>query len=343
MSDRRLHWGILGTGNIASQFAAGLTRAQRGRVVAVGSRAAESAQAFAARFGLTPHASYDALLRDPAVEALYLSLPNSMHHEWTLKALHAGKHVLCEKPFALTEAQGRECFELAGQRKLTLVEAFMYRSHPQTHALLRHIAAGDIGRVKLLRASFCFRTTKPQGNIRFNASLAGGALLDVGCYCIDLARLVLGEEPATLHVASHFHDSGVDDLSVGSLTFPSGAALSFACGMLLHTDNALLIGGDEGYLHVPVPWKPPEAGAVYTLAQMPAPRMDSPARGAPPRRETFTINAGKPLYALEADDFAATVLDGTPPRVPARDTLANLRILEQLRRQAGIPAPTDGA
>ena len=332
-----LHWGILGTGNIAAQFAEGVAGSERCRVVSVGSRTDRTARAFADRFGLgsTP-GNYAHVLADPAVQAVYVSLPNSMHHEWTLRALRAGKHVLCEKPIATSVAQAREMFDAAREEGLVLVEAFMYRSHPQTRAVLEHIHAGTIGTVKLIKASFCFRTRKPEANIRFRRDLGGGALLDVGCYCVDFSRLMIREEPASVHVTAHVHESGVDDLAAGTLTFPSGAVASFTCGMMVHTDNSAFVCGDEGYIHVPVPWKPPVRGATHTVARMMPPKMDGALKAPGPQRTTHSVDAAKPLYALEADDFAAAVQDGAAPAVSRDDSLATMRVLEELRRQAGV-------
>ncbi|MGH7213542.1 MAG: Gfo/Idh/MocA family protein, partial [Tepidisphaeraceae bacterium] len=162
-----LRWGILGTGNIARQFAAGVRTSSRGALAAVGSRARESADAFARTYEIpSSHAGYDALLRDASVDAVYNSLPNSMHHEWTIRALRAGKHVLCEKPFATNLAQSQEMFDVARTAGKVLVEAFMYRSHPLTLAVKRAVDDGAIGRLQLIRTSFCYRTSRIAGNIR---------------------------------------------------------------------------------------------------------------------------------------------------------------------------------
>src|SRR5688572_23018537 len=185
MNDR-LAWGILGTGNIARQFATGVNASKRGRLVAVGSRDAAKAATFAAAHRIpTACGSYEELIRRPDADAVYNSLPNSLHHEWTIRALRAGKHVLCEKPFASNLAQAQEMFDVAKASGKLAVEAFMYRSHPQTRAALMFIAGGEIGEVKLIRASFCFRTSRIAGNIRFDPALAGGAVMDVGCYCVS--------------------------------------------------------------------------------------------------------------------------------------------------------------
>jgi predicted dehydrogenase len=338
MSDR-LRWGIIGTGNIARQFVEGINKTgRRSAVIAIGSRSAESAQQFAGTHNIAAaHPSYDALVADPNVQAIYNSTPNSLHHEWTIKALKAGKHVLCEKPFALTRSQSAEMFEVAKTNKKVLVEAFMYRSHPLTHAVIDSVRAGEIGDVRLIRTSFCYKTGRVDGNVRFERKLGGGGLMDVGCYCINFSRLIAREEPVEIHASAHMHERGVDDVVTATLKFPSGIVASFTCGMTVHSDNAAYICGDEGFIEIPIPWKPPPKQAAYTVARSTPPKMDI-AAGANPRppRETRFVDADSELYAIEADDFAAAVLDGKPLALTESDTLGNMAVLDEIRRQIGM-------
>jgi predicted dehydrogenase len=334
MTDR-LRFGILGTGNIANQFAAGVAGSTRCAVAAVGSRREDSAQAFAQKHGIaTPHASYDALLADEDVEAVYVSLPNSLHHAWTLKALAAGKHVLCEKPMSADAAEAEAMFDAAEKSGKLLVEAFMYRSHPLTDAYVEAIRAGRIGNVRLIRTSFCYHARKTEGNVRFSTELAGGALMDIGCYCLNLSRLIAGVEPEAAHATGTLHGSGVDQFAAGTLAFPNGITASFACGMNLQANNAAHICGDGGWIEVPIPWKPPENGAQWMLDGQTPPKQDG--GGAKPGRQTHTVDAEVPLFGLEADDFAAAVRDGAPVRVSRADTLGNMRLLDALRGQVGV-------
>jgi len=334
-----LNWGILGTGNIARQFAAGMNSSRRGRIVAVGSRSHDAAWQFAGQFAIpAAHGSYEALLADRNVQAVYVSLPNSMHHEWTIRALRAGKHVLCEKPFAVNAAQAEEMFDVARRSGRVLVEAFMYLSHPQTQSILDTVARGDIGQVKIIRTSFCYRTTRIQGNIRFSPELAGGAMMDVGCYCLSFCRLVAGAEPDRVLSAGKLHASGVDEWAAGTLGFPNGVLATFVCGMTVQADNTASICGSDGYIEIGWPWKPQRL-ASYTIGHSIPPRQDArPGHSAAsPPRQQFTVGAKAELYALEADDFAATVRDGAPPAVTAEHTLGNMRVLDQIRRQIGLP------
>lgn len=331
-----LAWGIMGTGNIAGQFAQGVAASKRGRIVAVGSRSEQSVNAFAQKHQIpAAHGSYEALLADPAVEAVYISLPNSLHKRWTIAAVEAGKHVLCEKPMAATRDEAQAMFDAAERAGRVLVEAFMYKSHPMMQRVVEHVHAGDIGQLKLIRASFCFNMTAWQGNVRFDPSLAGGGLMDVGCYCVSLSRWLAQAEPTAVHCSAHLHESGVDDYAAGTLTFPGGVVSSFACGMTLHLDNTLLISGSEGYISVPIPWKPPLAKATYTLQGMPAAKSDTSGK-RPMGREVFEIDSDVPLFGLEADDFAATVAGERSPVITKADTLGNMAVLDELRKQAGL-------
>ncbi|CAA9424570.1 MAG: Putative oxidoreductase [uncultured Phycisphaerae bacterium] len=335
--ERRLRWGILGTGNIARQFAAGVGASARGRVTAVGSRDRASAEAFARKF--EPAATvggYDDVVSSPDVDAVYVSLPNNLHHEWTIRALRAGKHVLCEKPFAVNEAQAREMFDAATRAGRVAVEAFMYRSHPQTRAVLDAIRGGAVGPLRLIRTSFCFHTSKVDGNIRFQPALAGGGIMDVGCYCVNFARLVAGAEPLAVHAVARLHPSGVDDLAAGTLTFPGGVVASFTCGMSAQADNAAHVCGTNGYVEVPVPWKPAVEGSRFSVVRQTPPLMDGVARPSAPPRRVVEVPGGRNLYAYEADDFAAAARDGRAPAVSAADTIGNMRVLDELRRQAGL-------
>ena len=335
--NQTLRWGILGTGNIARQFAAGLGTSDRTAVAAVGSRTKEAAEAFAANHRVpVAYGSYAEIVRDASVDAVYVSLPNSMHHEWTIAALRAGKHVLCEKPLASDAGEAEEMFDVARRAGKVLVEAFMYRSHPLTHAVIGAVRGGEIGTLKLIRTSFCFRTTREQGNIRFDASLAGGALMDIGCYCLNFSRLFAGAEPTAAHAIGTLHASGVDESAAGVLSFPGGVSASFTCGMTVQADNAAYVCGTEGFVEVPVPWKPPR-DAEYSVVRGTPPKMDGPAKApAPPPRQTRRVSTPKDLYALEADDFAAGVLDGAPPRISRADSVGNMKLLDELRRQVGV-------
>lgn len=339
-----LRFGILSTGNIATQFAKGINAGTTRSVAsAVGSRSLDSAKAFADTHRIpAAHGSYDDLINDPTVDAVYNALPNLHHKEWTLKALAAGKHVLCEKPMGMNSAEAREMFAAARSSGKLLVEAFMYRTHPQTQAVLQAVRDGKIGNVKTLRATFCYRTSKIQGNTRFDRSLGGGAAMDIGCYCLDLFRQVTGEMPAPggIHAFGRLVDStdgGKIDVSASAvLQYPSGITATMTCAMDTQASNLAQICGDEGYIEVPVPWKPGIDEPTWMLRTMPKPKQDGKGAGTGESVQTFTNAAGKTMYGLEADAFAESVLDGVPPFMPEADSIALAEVLDEVRRQIGL-------
>lgn len=320
----RLRWGILGTGNIACQFAAGLNASRRGRLVAIGSRNRETAEVFARRFSVPcAYGSYEELLADPAIDVVYNSLPNSLHHPWTVAALRAGKHVLCEKPLAMDAAEAEEMFDVARSSGRLLMEAFMYRCHPQTLAVLEAVRKGVIGELRLLRTSFCFNLNRTAGNVRLVRELGGGALMDIGCYCVNFSRALAGAEPAQVQAAAHRNAASVDDLVAGSMVFPSGMVASFTCGINVQADNTAWLYGTEGSIEIPVPWKPLPGQARYIVR-----RPDATV-------EICRQESGE-QYGNEADAFAASVLDGRSLPVSPEDSLGNMRVLDEMRRQIGL-------
>ena len=230
-----LRIGILSTANIGRHFAHAVKESTVVDVAAVASRNLDAVQGFAERNAI-PRAlgSYEALLADPGIEAIYNPLPNTMHAEWSIRALEAGKHVLCEKPIAVTAEDARAMFAAAKRTRLHLVEAFPYRAQPQTQALAKLIRSGEIGRPRIIQACFGFPVANP-ANIRLNPDLGGGALLDAGSYPVSLIRLLAGEMPSRVSASATWTESGVDGTLIANLEFPSGllgqAACSFGTGI----------------------------------------------------------------------------------------------------------------
>ncbi|MEM8783638.1 MAG: Gfo/Idh/MocA family oxidoreductase [Planctomycetota bacterium] len=360
MSESPLRIGVLGCGNIARQFAGDAPTAQRSAVVACGSRSLEVAQSFAENYHqphgpIRAHGSYDALLADPDVDAIYLTLPNTLHHGWTIRALQAGKHVLCEKPLALTATDANAMFDAADAQGRLLVEAYMYRAHPLTAAVCDAIRGGAIGEIRFVRASFSYAAKRIDGNIRFDPRLGGGSLWDIGGYCLSYARLLAGLkvgdagpaaaiEPDAFEVFTHVHGSGVDDYAAGTLTFDKGRVLAtFTCGMTAQADNVLHVGGTGGFLDVPIPWKPPRGHAVFVVRGQTPPKMDradpsTEAPGAPAPGE-HAVRAPSELYGNEADAFADAVrayeagtLRDADLFMPRADSRGNVRLLEAMQR-----------
>jgi predicted dehydrogenase len=340
-----LRFGILGTGNIARQFTRGVLGSARCRAVAVASRTVEAAGAFAAQYGIPAALSpYERLLERPDVDAVYVSLPNHLHCAWTIRALEAGKHVLCEKPLGANAAEARRMLAAAQRCGRVLIEAYMYRAHPQTHAALEVVRSGAIGRVRMIRTSFCFRVRDTRGNIRFDPAMAGGAIMDIGGYCLTFSHLFAGAAPLSASASGVLHAGGVDEAVCGVLAHPGGIISSFACGTMLQADNSAMVCGEEGYLHIPWPWKPSGELAEFHLCRAIPPRQDTAGKlvdNPPPPVETRQIRAGRDLYAVEADAFAAAVLDGAPPFMPHEHTLACMALQDELRRQVGTPVPPE--
>jgi predicted dehydrogenase len=249
-------WGFLSTARITRLVLTGARASGVAEVVAVASREPARAEAYAREHGIPrAHGSYDALLADPDVDAVYVSLPNALHVEWTLRALDAGKHVLCEKPLSRHADEVEEAFDLAERRGLVLSEGFMWRHHPQTRRLVELLDSGAIGRLRLVRAAFSFDVAAEHGadDARLDPELDGGSLMDVGCYCVDAIRLVAGEPE---HVQGERVDgpTGVDVCFAATLRHADDVLAHFDCGFVLPFRDELELVGEEGSLFVDDPW-----------------------------------------------------------------------------------------
>lgn len=332
-----LRWGILSTGRIAATFTTGIAGSKLGRVVAVGSRTPAAATTFAATHGIpTAHGSYAALLADPAVEAVYIATPHPQHTEWTVKAAAAGKHILCEKPLGLNHAEAMVMAEAARAADVTLMEAYMYRCHPQTARVADLVRSGAIGPVRLIRATFSFKSAfNPASRLWANAA-AGGGILDVGGYATSYARLIAGAatgrpfaDPIKVTGAGHLHpETGVDVYAAATLEFPEGLIAQVAAGVGLNQENGVWIHGDHGTIYVPSP---------FLFATEPA-LVSFHLRRAGAEPELITVESDRGLYAYEADAFATAVRAGERdvPACPVADTLGNLATLDQWRTAIGL-------
>jgi predicted dehydrogenase/aryl-alcohol dehydrogenase-like predicted oxidoreductase len=339
-----LRWGILSTGRIAGVFARGVAASGTGRVVAVGSRSAASAARFAAEHGIAAahtHASYEALLTDASVEAVYLATPHPEHVEWAVRAAEAGKHILCEKPAGMNHAEGMVMVQAARRAGVLFMEAFMYRCHPQTEKIAALIRDDAIGDVRFIQSAFGFHSTYSADSRLWSRELGGGAILDVGCYPMSLARLVAGAaagqaflDPVDVAGAGKLHPvSGADEVATVSLRFANGivAQLSTAIGVTL--DNTARIHGTTGWIEVPHPWIITKTGGEQTL------RVHRAGATAP---EEITTTAGN-LYSLEADAFAAALRAGqrAVPAMSPDDTLGNLAALDRWRAGLRLEYPVE--
>ena len=242
-----LHIGILGCANIARQFTKAVQHSPAVHVAAAASRNADTAAAFATSLGIARHhGSYEALLADAGVDVIYLPLPNSLHAEWAVRALQAGKHVLCEKPLALSRNEAESMFAAARANGVMLLESFPYYFQPQTGDMLKLLHGGAIGNVRGVQASFGFMLQNPQGNIRLNADLGGGALLDAGSYALSLIRLVMGEAPVRVVAHPRWAISGVDISLMATLFYADGRTAQLACAMDTANHRRAVIMGTGG-------------------------------------------------------------------------------------------------
>ena len=332
----RIAWGILATGRIAGTFAKGVAKSQHGRLAAVGSRTHANASHFAAEFGVpVAHGSYAALLADPAVQAVYIATLHPQHCEWAIRAAQAGKHILCEKPLGLNHAEAMVIAEAARANGVLLMEAFMYRCHPQTEKIVELVRSGVLGTVKLVQAAFGFYAEPAAGSRIWDNAAGGGGILDVGCYPVSFARLIAGAisaepfvNPTIVSGSARLHPAtGVDDTAAATLQFANGLIAQVSCSVGLHQDNSARIYGSKAMLHIPQPWVPPAEGAATTMFLHAAGSVQE-------------INCTTPghLYGLEADAVAAALAAGLREvaAMPVADTLGNMAALDAWRNTAGL-------
>ncbi|MEO6060541.1 MAG: aldo/keto reductase [Thermoflexales bacterium] len=336
----KLKWGILGTGNIAHAFARGVKASATGKLVAVGSRTQANASAFGKEFGVGPagrHASYAALLADPQVQAVYIGLPHPCHAEWAIKAAGAGKHVLCEKPMGLNHAEAMAMFEAAHENNVFMMEAFMYRCHPQMAKVVGLIRSGAIGEVRAIQATFSFNTAYNETSRVLNNALGGGGILDVGCYPVSFARMAAGAaigapfaEPVEVKAVGKLNTSTrTDEWTSAVLKFANGIVAQVSTGVQVAQDNGARVYGSTGWIHVPDPWIPSRDGSpAYVHLHTGS------------RTRKLKIEPGRPLYALEADAVAEAIgrksAQAAPPAHTWDDTLGNMRTLDLWREQIGL-------
>jgi xylose dehydrogenase (NAD/NADP) len=310
--------GLLSTANINRQILGGAAATDRVDVVAVGSRDGAKAQAYAPEHGIPrAHGSYEALLEDAEVDAVYVSIPNGMHHEWSMRALEAGKHVLCEKPYTRHPTEAEEAFATAEQAGLVLTEAFMYRHHPQTRTVERLVRDGAVGRVVSVKAVFSFPLTDLT-NVRAVPELEGGALMDVGCYCVSGSRLVAGE-PVAVIAEQVVGPTGVDMALYGTLRFADDVVSQIEASFRAPERQLLAIVGEEGVMRVHAPWRV-DWGGELTIQ-----------RGT--SREVVQVEEAN-SYTLELENLADAIEGRAAPLLGRDDAVAQARVIDALYRSA---------
>lgn len=326
MSGDVVRWGVLSTAKIGIEKVIPATAAAaRCEVVAIASRDLGRAQTAASGLGIArAFGSYEDLLADPDIDAVYIPLPNHLHADWTIAAAVAGKHVLCEKPLATSAAEAELMIQACEAEGVLLMEAFMYRLHPTWEAVRELLANDRIGELRAVQSWFSYFNDDP-GDIRNIVDAGGGALYDIGCYCVNLSRMLFGAEPIRIQ-GSVTRDAvmGIDTLTSGILGFDDGMA-TFTCGIRAEPDQRVHIYGTGGRISVEIPFNiPPDRPT----------RVFVTTGGDPPVRPDTQVLTFEPAneYTIQAERFAAAVLDRTPAPIPPSDAVGNLRVIEELFR-----------
>ncbi len=327
VSDGVVRWGVLSTANINRKVVPATSAADRCEVVAIGSRDRSRAEAAASEFGIArAYGSYEELLSDPDVDAVYIPLPNHLHAEWTIAAARAGKHVLCEKPLAMNAEEAERMVEACASEGVRLMEAFMYRLHPSWEAVRELVSSGRIGDLRSVQSWFSYFNDDPT-NIRNITEAGGGALYDIGCYTVNLSRMLFEAEPSTVHASMTFDEAmGVDVLTSAILEFDRGVA-TFTVSTRAETDQRVHVYGTSGRISVGIPFNiPPDRPTEVFLTSGGDPPVD-------PATETITFEPADP-YTVQAERFAHAVLDDGPLPISTEDAIGNMRVIDAIFRAA---------
>jgi xylose dehydrogenase (NAD/NADP) len=317
-------WGLLSTALINEAILAGAAESDAAEVIAVASRDEARAQTYAREHGIErAYGSYEGLLADADVEAVYVSLPNRLHGEWAIRALEAGKHVLVEKPFSRHPAEVEQAFDVAEAAGLVLSEGFMWRHHPQTARLIELVESGAIGQTRLVRAAFGFSLAKERGtgDTRFDPALEGGALMDVGSYCVNALRL-FGGEPERARGEQAIGPSGVDVVFTGALAFPNELLGHFDCGFVFPRRAGLEVVGEEGSILVADPFSIGETGIELRRGE-----------SEPEQIAIEPVNH----YRLELENVSAAIRGKAPLLLGREDAVGQARTIDDLYRSAASP------
>lgn len=323
-----IRWGVLGCAGIAAKAVIPAIQSSRsGRVAAIASRDAEKASAMATRFGIEKsYGTYEDLLSDPDIDAIYNPLPNHLHVPMTIRALEQGKPVLCEKPIALNAAQAKELADAQKAANLPVAEAFMVRHHPQWKKARAMIAEGRLGDVRAIQTIFAYYLDDPK-NVRNQADIGGGGLFDVGCYAVNTARFLFGAEPLrAIALIDRDPIFGTDRLTSGLLAFPEGKQLAFTCSTQLSLAQKVTVIGTRGRLEIAIPFNAPADQQTMLI-------FDDGRDLSGGGREEIVIGPVD-QYREQVDAFAEAVLSGTPLETGLDDAIANMKAIDALFRSA---------
>lgn len=325
----QVKWGVLGNAEIARVCVIpAIQKSRNGTVHGFATQSPKDARQTVTDNNIQHvYHTYDDLLADQDIEAVYIPLPNHLHHPWTLKALQAEKHVLCEKPLACDEAEAQEMIDAAAAVGLLLMEGMMYRFHPRSQSIKETVAKGELGKVSLVRSAFCYKMDEELlasgNNARLKPEMGGGALLDVGCYSVNVARWYMGVEPTELQAQAVYHPSGVDMHVVATLRFPEDGLATLEASFISSMQQTYSVVGSAGAIELPhdafIPW---EKDAVYTV------RANDQEVGQK------HVTPGADEYLLMVEHFADAVLGKTELSLPPEESVRNMRVLDGLAEAA---------
>ena len=343
-----VQWGVIGAGTIARVFCNGMRFSKSGRIAALASRSRERAAALADPFAIPKRFDdYEALLADPEIDAVYVSTIHPAHAEWAIKAAEAGKHLLVEKPLGMNHLEAAAMIDAAAAHDVFLMEAFMYRCHPQTRRLAALVRAGAIGEVRMVRAVFSSQGRFAPESRSFGNALGGGGILDIGCYAASAARLIAGaaagepfREPHLVKGCAQLGPTGVDHYAAATLQFDGGVIAELIAGVDCRVPSQLAVYGSDGILEVPEPWTP---GSPCRRAAAPLPLdttfppgrllLTRPGAAAP---ETITVEVDRDLFTYEADTVAEHLAARQAPAMSWPDSIGNMKLLDRWREEAGL-------
>lgn len=337
LSDKKLRWGVLGTGNAASVMAQAINASSSSILSAVASRSKQKAQSFSAKHGvLNYYSSYEELLADDNIDAVCIALPHNLHAEWSIKAAVAKKHILCEKPAAINANTAIQVIDAVIQNDVFYMEGFMYRCHDQTKKLIQLLREEVIGKIFLIEASFCYNGVFDNNQIELKKILGGGGILDVGCYTISMARLIASIankvdsiRPIAIHGMAHIGSKSMsDDYAVAMLRFQGDIFAQVSCGVSLEHRNDVRIFGSKGSIHIPSPWVPGGSGPGKTIIYL--------KKTGVKEIEEIKVTTRTGLYEQEINTVAENINNRQAAEVSLQDTLDNMATLELWRRSVSI-------